>query len=594
MFQDFDTHADPSQGGARLSRLRAEMARTGVDGFVVPLSDAHQGEYVAPCDARLEWLTGFGGSAGFTVVLADAAPIFVDGRYTVQVRHQVDLAHFTPVDWPATTLPDWLKTQGVRGQIAYDPWLHTVADVEGWARALDGSGIEMVARDNLVDAIWEDRPARPAEPIRIQPDAFTGRSHGEKRQALAADLRAAGHAGAIITLTDAVCWLLNIRGADIPRNPIVHAFAMLNADETVDLFTDAPASDAVRAHLGDAVRLHPRDALIAHLERAEGPVRIDPKTGPAAVQALLQQPVHGPDPCALPKARKTDAEIEGARAAHLRDGAAMVRFLQWLDGAMADGITEIDAATRLEQERRATNALLDLSFNTISSTGPNGAINHYRVTHETNRTLKEGELFLIDSGGQYQDGTTDITRTIPVGAPSDLHRACYTRVLQGVIALSEARFPRGVAGAHLDALARAPLWAAGLDFDHGTGHGVGSYLCVHEGPQRISRASDVPLEPGMIVSNEPGYYREGDFGIRLENLIVVREAPTLAGQDARPWLDFETLTFVPFDRRLIDTSLLTDAEKGWIDAYHRATKDKIGSLLEGPARDWLDQACAPL
>lgn len=593
MYQTYTETANPAQGPARLADLRAKLADEGLAGFIVPLSDAHQGEYVADCDARLEWLTGFGGSAGFAAVLADVAGVFVDGRYKVQVRHQVDLDHFTPVNWPDTALAEWLKPRA-SGRIGFDPWLHTVAEVATWGPALAGTEVEMVPVANMVDAIWADRPARPAAPVRIQPDDLAGETHASKRARLAQDLRAAGHRAAVITLTDSLCWLLNIRGGDIPRNPIVQGFAVLHDDAGVDLFTDAPVSDEVAAHLGEAVRLHPRDGFAAALEALRGPVRIDPRTAPQAVADLLAAPVHGAEPCALPKARKNAAEIAGARAAHILDGAAMARFLHWLEGAMPEGITEIDAAKRLETFRRDTGALKEISFNTISSTGPNGAINHYRVTEGTNRPLRDGELYLVDSGGQYAAGTTDVTRTVPVGQPTDEHRGCYTRVLQGLIALSRARFPRGVAGAHLDALARAPLWSAGLDFDHGTGHGVGSYLCVHEGPQRISRISDVPLEPGMILSNEPGYYREGAFGIRLENLITVRPAPALPGQDDRPWLDFETLCFVPFCRALIDADLLTRAEAAWLDAYHAEVLEKIGPELDGDAKTWLEAACAPL
>lgn len=593
MFQTYEESGDKAQGPARLARLRTEMAERGLDGFIVPLADAHQGEYVAPCDSRLLWLTGFSGSAGFAAVLPDEAGVFIDGRYRVQVRHQVDLDHFTPVNWPDEQLPAWL-TPRISGRIGFDPWLHTVADVSAWHQALEGSGIEMVATDNLIDAIWEDRPDRPAEPIRIQPDDLAGESHAAKRARLAKELRAAGHKAAVLTLTDSVCWLLNIRGADIPRNPIVQGFAILNDDESVNLFTIAPISDEVAAHLGSAVRVHPRDALLTEVEKLEGKVRIDPRSAPQILRDTLQNPVLGPDPCVLPKARKNAAEIAGAREAHLIDAAAMVRFLHWLDGAMAEGITEIDAAKRLEQFRVETNALKEISFDTISSTGPNGAINHYRVTEATNRPLREGELFLIDSGGQYPAGTTDITRTMPVGKPTAEHIACYTRVLQGLIMLSRARFPRGVAGMHLDALARYPLWLAGLDFDHGTGHGVGSYLCVHEGPQRFSRISDVPLEPGMILSNEPGYYRENAFGIRLENLVVVREAPALPGQDDRAWLDLETICLVPFDRRLIDVDLLSPADRKWLNAYHAEVLEKIGPRLDAAPLDWLKAACAAL
>lgn len=594
MFQTFTTDSDPSAGGARLAQLRAAMGQAGLSGFIVPLADAHQGEYVAPCDARLKWLTGFSGSAGFTAVLEDLAGVFIDGRYTVQVRHQVDLDHYTPVHWPGTRLAPWLEQHLPSGRVGFDPWLHSVAEINALRDGLKGTGIEAVPHDNLVDAIWADRPDRPAAPIRIQPDQFAGRSHADKRADLAASLRKANEQAAVMTLTDSTCWLLNIRGGDIPRNPIVQAFSILYTDGRVDLFTDAPASNEVIAHLGPDVSVQPRADFLAALARIDGPVRIDPGSAPLIVETTLANPVHGEDPCRLPKACKTDAEIQGAREAHLRDGAAVVRFLHWLDGAMADGTDEIETTKALEGFRAQTGQLLDISFDSISSTGPNGAINHYRVTTETNRPLKDGELYLIDSGGQYIDGTTDITRTVPVGAITQEYRDCYTRVLRGVIALSRVRFPRGVSGGQLDALARWPLWMAGQDFDHGTGHGVGSYLCVHEGPQRISGVSQVPLEPGMIVSNEPGYYREGAFGIRLENLIVVQQAAPLPGQDDRPWLDFETLTFVPFCRALIDADALSADERDWLNAYHAQTLAKIGPRVDGAALTWLQQACAPI
>lgn len=594
MFQNYNSASDPSKGPERLKQLRAAMAQDDLTGFIVPLADAHQGEYVAPCDARLKWLTGFAGSAGNAVILPDEAAVFVDGRYTVQVRHQVDLTHFTPVRWPATQIWDWLNARAVSGRIGFDPWLHSVNEIKALRAGLARDGAQLVAHDNLIDRIWSDQPARPAHPIRIHPDAVAGRSAADKRRALADDLREYGHVAAVITLTDSICWLLNIRGSDIPRNPIVQAFAVLYDDERVDLFTDAPASDELRVHLGPNVALHPRGAFLDTLKTIQGAVRIDPISAPVSVESALAQPVQGADPCILPKACKNPVEIAGARAAHLRDGAAMVRFLHWLDTAIPQGTDEIAAAKALEGFRAETGQLLDISFETISSTGPNGAINHYRVSDESNRPLRDGDLFLIDSGGQYLDGTTDITRTVPVGTASDLHRACYTRVLRGLITLSMARFPHGVSGAHLDALARFPLWMAGQDFDHGTGHGVGSYLCVHEGPQRISGASTVRLEPGMILSNEPGYYREDAFGIRLENLIVVQEAPPVAGQDDRSWLSFETLAFVPFDKRLIDIPALLPVERSWLNAYHAQTLAAIGPQLEGAALSWLEHACAAL
>nr|MBP9048790.1 aminopeptidase P family protein [Tabrizicola sp.] len=412
------------------------------------------------------------------------------------------------------------------------------------------------------------------------------------------ELRKAGQKAAVVTLPDSLCWLLNLRGADVPKNPVLHGFAVLREDGRVDLFVNpAKLDDAVRVHLGDAVSVHPVEQFALALQGLTGPVRVDKGTAPLAVADLLRgagvEVAWGDDPCRLPKACKNPAEIAATREAHLRDGAAMVEFLRWLDEALPQGgLTEISVVQALEGFRRATNALHDISFDTICGAGPNGAIMHYRVTEETNRPVGQNELLLVDSGAQYLDGTTDITRTVAVGDPGPEARECYTRVLQGLIAISRVRFPKGLPGRDIDALARFNLWVAGQDYDHGTGHGVGAFLSVHEGPQRISRVSEVPLEPGMILSNEPGYYREGAFGIRLENLIVVGEAPALG--DNRAQMSFETLTFVPFDRRLILAEELSPGERRWLDAYHAEVAEKLGSRVSGATVAWLKDACAPI
>jgi len=493
--------------------------------------------------------------------------------------------------------------------VGFDPWLHTVGQVSALKEALGGSSIELRPIDNLIDPIWADRPAPPRNPIRIQPDVLAGETLSEKCARLAEGLRKDGPRTAFIALPDSICWLLNIRGSDIPRNPVVQAYATLDQTGAVHLFTDGLIDEAVRAHLktGSAlVDVHGLDDLSSFISKAtDQTFQIDPGSTPQAVLAMLEDRASqvkslkitkGTDPCILPKARKNDVEIEGSRAAHLRDGAAMVRFLAWLDEtAPKGGLTEIDVVTALEGFRRETNALQDISFETISGAGPNGAIVHYRVNEDTNRRVKSGELLLVDSGGQYLDGTTDITRTIAIGDVGADEKTCYTRVLQGMIAISRVRFPKGVAGSDLDALARYPLWLAGQDYDHGTGHGVGSYLSVHEGPQGLSRRAKTVLEPGMILSNEPGYYRKDAFGIRIENLIVTQAALPIAGGDqGREMLQFETLTYVPFDRRLIDTSLLTKAEREWIDLYHSDTLEKIGPRVDADALVWLKAACAPL
>ncbi|WP_128253845.1 aminopeptidase P family protein [Falsirhodobacter deserti] len=590
MFQTFTTTASPEQGPPRLAALREQLQREGLSGFIVPRADVHQGEYVAARDDRLAWLTGFTGSAGFCVVLADQAGVFIDGRYRTQVKAQVALDHFTPVPWPDIKPGPWIMER-THGEIGFDPWLHTQDEIS----ALRDAGVTLRPVQNLVDRIWQDQPAAPRSRAFLHPDELAGMTAAEKRKMVAKGLKGTA---AVLTLPDSICWLLNIRGADVPRNPVLHAFAILHNDARVDLFTDpSKIPDEVMDHLGPQVTLRPTTAFGEALRALNGPVQLDPASAPLALRLTLEEEgtkiLGAGDPCRLPKARKTEAEIAGMREAHLRDGAAMVEFLAWLDAEAPKGtLTEIAVVQALEGFRRATNALHDISFETISGAGPNGAIMHYRVTEETNRPVRLNELLLVDSGAQYADGTTDITRTMAVGDPGNEARDCYTRVLQGLINLSRARWPAGLAGRDLDPIARFHLWLDGRDFNHGTGHGVGAFLSVHEGPQRISRISEVPLEAGMILSNEPGYYREGAFGIRLENLIVVEAAPQ--GPDDREQLRFETLTFVPFDRRLVLPERLSPDERAWLDAYHAEVLEKIGPRLSASALDWLRHAAAPL
>lgn len=593
MFQTFDASTRPEQGPPRLAALRTAMAEAGVSAFLVPRADKFQGEYVAPCDDRLAWLTGFTGSAGFAVITQEVAGVFVDGRYRLQVRAQVADV-FTPVNWPEVKLGPWLADHLSDGAVVgYDSWLHTFDELETARKA--AKALEFRAMENLIDRIWDDRPAPPKAPARAHAIEFAGEASGEKRERLAKTLRAAGQKAAVVTLPDSICWLLNIRGSDIPRNPVVHAFALLQDSGRVSVFSNPDKFDALGPD--PAIEVLPWDAFDTALTALEGPVRVDRKTAPVAVVDLLKDAgvkvVWGDDPCLLPKACKNDAELTGMRDAHMTDAVAMIEFLAWFDReAPKGGLTEISAATKLEALRRGANALQDISFETISGTGPNGAIIHYRVTEETNRTVKPGELYLVDSGGQYLNGTTDITRTLAVGDVGKEACACYTRVLQGMIAISMARFPKGVAGRDIDALARAALWRAGQDYDHGTGHGVGAYLSVHEGPQRLSRISEVPLKPGMILSNEPGYYREGAFGIRIENLIVVREAEKIG--DGRDQYDFETLTFVPLDRRLIVREMLAPWEVAWLDRYHASVREKLSGRISEDASTWLEAATAPI
>lgn len=604
MFQSFDTPSDPAKGAFRLSKLRAEMKDEALDGFLVPRADVHQGEYVIARDARLAWLTGFTGSAGFACVLDHTAGVFIDGRYRLQVLDQVDLGVFTPVHWPEVSLGAWLAETVSEGRIGYDPWLHTLEEIERTQAALEGVPVDLVPCDNLVDRIWQDdRPAAPDDLMVPYPEALAGVSAADKRSKLAQDLHAAGQRAAVLTQPDAIAWLLNVRGSDLGQTPVAQAFAILHDDGQVDLLIDpVKVDDALRAHLGNGVRLDVPDNLLSLLAALRGDgvtIRLDKSTAPVAIAQHLE--AEGididwdRDPTALPKACKSETELQATTAAHLRDGGAVVEFLCWLDAQRGrSDLTEIEVVQKLEACRRATGELQNISFDTICGSGPNGAIVHYRVTEATNRTIGQDDILLVDSGGQYLDGTTDITRTVAMGVPPAGAVFANTLVLKGMIAISRLRFPKGLAGRDIDALARAALWAEGLDYDHGTGHGVGVYLGVHEGPQRISKVSDVPLQAGMILSNEPGYYKTGAFGIRIENLIVVEEAPALPRGDARDMLRFRTLTFAPLDRRLIDAEMLTPVERAWVDAYNTQVLECIGPLVSADARAWLRSACAAL
>ncbi len=596
MFQTFEVSARPEQGPPRLQALRAELNAEGLDGFLVPRADAHQGEYVSARDERLAWLTGFTGSAGFCVALRNVAGVFIDGRYRTQVKAQVADV-YTPVPWPDISLAQWLKQQLPEGgRVGFDPWLHTPGQIEQTEAGLVGSGVTLVQSANLVDRIWSDQPPPPAAPAKVHPIEFAGESHDQKRARLGAVLADKGIVSAVITLPDSLCWLLNIRGADIPRNPIAQGFAILHASGAVDLFMTADKLVEVVAHLDDCVTCHMPEAFLAALEALQGPVLLDKSSVPVIVADTVGDAVHwGDDPCALPKACKNAAEIAGSAEAHLRDGAAVVELLAWLDAQAPGTLHETRVVSQLETFRRRDNALQDISFETIAGTGPNGAIMHYRVTEETDSALQEGHLIVLDSGGQYLDGTTDITRTIAIGTPPDEACAAFTRVLAGMIAMSRLIWPKGLAGRDIEAIGRAPLWYAHQDFDHGLGHGVGAYLSVHEGPQRLSRVSTVPLQPGMILSNEPGYYREGAFGIRIENLLVVEAAECPDGGDAhREMLSWRTLTYAPIDRRLIVPEMLDAPARQWLNAYHAQTLAVIGPRVCETARDWLAQACRPI
>lgn len=588
----------------RVAALRAELAARKLSGLFLPLTDEYQSEYMPLRAQRLSWLTGFTGSAGSAVVLADKAAVWSDGRYTLQLAHQVDGALFERLHSTDNPPTDWLKANLKHGdRFAYDPWLHTEATVKRMQDACAAAGAELVAVDsNPLDAVWTDQPPSPLGPVRVQDLALAGRTADDKRGAIAAVVQANGADAVALTLPESIAWLLNIRGSDVPHTPLPLSMAILHKDGTVDLYIDGRKLDAaLRKHLGD-VRLHEADAFPAALTalgEARKTVQVDPATAAIYVLQQLEKAgatlVRAEDPCLLPKACKTAAELDGTRAAHRRDGAAVSKFLAWLDAHAAQGgIDEMAAAEKLQSFRRLSNELRDLSFTTISGAGPNGAIVHYRVTAETNRMLEPGNLYLVDSGGQYPDGTTDITRTIAIGEPSAEMRDRFTRVLKGHIALATAKFPEGTSGQQLDALARKPLWEIGLDYDHGTGHGVGAYLSVHEGPQRIAKlGSAVPLKPGMIISNEPGYYKTGGYGIRIENLVAVR-VETEKAESGKRWLGFETITRAPFDRRLIDLTLLTAAEVAWVDAYHALVWQEIAELVDDGTRAWMKQATAPL
>ncbi|TPG20866.1 aminopeptidase P family protein [Sphingomonas koreensis] len=596
-----------STHAARLAALRDQLKRDRLDGFVVPLTDEHMSEYVGDYAQRLAWLTGFQGSAGTAVVMPEAAAIFTDGRYTLQVREQVSADHWAYVPVPDVKVADWIAEHAATGgRIGYDPWLHTRQWVEEASKALAEVGATLVAIDtNPVDAVWPDRPRPSDAKLSVQPDSAAGKSSAEKRQAIADWLGEKKADAVVLSALDSIAWALNVRGGDVSHTPVALSYAIVSADGTADLFVaEDKMTDAVRQHLGNAVRVHDAQAFAPALGRFTGKrIAADPDNAVAAIFDALEAGgatvLALRDPVVLAKAIKNDAEIAGHRAASVRDGAALSRFLRWVEAtAPKGGLTELDCVAKLLEFRQGTGVLKDTSFDTISATGAHGASPHYHSTPESNAELEPGQLYLVDSGGQYEDGTTDVTRVIPIGEPTHEMKDRFTRVLKGNIALDTALFPPGTNGGQLDAFARRPLWEAGLDFAHGTGHGVGAYLSVHEGPARIAKpiypggGPAVPLEAGMILSNEPGYYKAGEYGIRIETLVLVidREVP---GGDA-PMLGFETLTFVPIERSLILPELLSPEELAWLNAYHARVREKIGPELSGEDRAWLESKCAPI
>lgn len=591
----------------RLAALRAQLKRDRLDGFVVPLTDEHMSEYVGEYAQRLAWLTGFQGSAGTAAVLPEEAAIFTDGRYTLQVRQQVDGTHWQYVGVPQTSVSTWLATHSTQGaRIGYDPWLHTRAWVTEASRALAERGASLVPVDtNPIDAVWPERPAPSDATLSIQDDRRAGQSSAEKRAAIGEWLTERKADAVVLTALDSIAWALNVRGNDVAHTPVALAYAVVHSDGTADLFV-APEkiTDAVRQHLGNAIRLHDRRDFADSLRSYAGKrVAADPERAVAAIFDRLDAGgatvLSLRDPVVLAKAMKNPVEIAGHRSASARDGAALARFLRWVEAEAPKGkLTELDCVAKLQGFREATGLLLDTSFDTISATGAHGASPHYRVDAASNARLELGQLYLVDSGGQYLDGTTDVTRVLPIGKPTGEMCDRFTRVLKGHIALATAIFPHGTNGGQLDSFARRPLWEAGLDYAHGTGHGVGAYLAVHEGPQRIATPNypgggpAEPLKPGMIISNEPGYYKAGDYGIRIENLILVEERDVPGAE--QPMLGFETLTFCPIERSLIVADMLSPTERSWVDSYHADVLAVLGPQMSGDDLAWLKDKCAAL
>ena len=604
MFQTFEAPSPHGTALDRLKELRRLMERSGVDAYLVPRADEHQGEYVPPSSERLKWLTSFSGSAGLAIVGKRKAVVFVDGRYTVQARTEVDTDHIEVSLLPRPRISEWLIQHLARGStVGFDPHLHTVTEIERLDQALRKKEIKLKPiGKNLVDRAWgSHRPSPPLAPVSVRPPKLAGRSAENKIADIQERLKADHHDAVVLTLTDSIAWAFNIRGSDVAHTPVALAFAVIPQSGKPELFIAPEKIDAAaRAHLSAFAKIARPEALDARLKAlraAKKQVRLDPHSAAYQFARDLGGPTkiaRGLDPCQALKAIKNTAEIKGTRSAHHRDGIAVARFLSWLDTTAPSGhVDEIEAVRELESFRRATNQLREISFDTISGSGPNGAIVHYRVTEATNRKLRSGELFLIDSGAQYLDGTTDITRTIVIGKPTKEMCERFTLVLKGHIAIATARFPKGTRGIDLDPFARRALWQHGLDYAHGTGHGVGSYLSVHEGPQSISRAGMAVLQPGMICSNEPGYYKEGAYGIRIENLVLVTEPEPIPGGD-HEMMGFETLTLAPIDRRLIVKSLLSPEELAWLNDYHARVYSAISSDLDTETNRWLKQATAPL
>jgi Xaa-Pro aminopeptidase len=602
----FQTFEEPESGvalTARLAAFREELVRRELTGFVIPRADAQQNEYVAPSEERLAWLTGFTGSAGLAIVLAREAAVFVDGRYTLQAAKQVDRKAWSIEPLVDPPPEEWLAKHLVAGdRFGFDPWLHTSAAAERLAAACARAGAELIPVDgNPVDAVWTERPPPPLGPVHVHGPQFSGETESDKLGRVRREIERLGVDALVLSDSHAVAWTFNIRGADVSHTPLPLSYALVPKDGRPIVFIDhRKLSNSARDHLERTADVEEPTALtprLSELARSGASIALDNATAADALSRLVSaaggKPVRGNDPVSLLKAIKNATEIEGTRTAHRRDGAALVRFLAWIDREAPSGaLTEIDTVEALETFRRETGALKDVSFPTIAGAGPNGAIVHYRVTRRTNRRISPGDLLLIDSGAQYEDGTTDVTRTLAIGEPTDEMRDRFTRVLRGHIAIARARFPDGTTGAQLDTLARQFLWQAGIDFEHGTGHGVGSYLSVHEGPARISKLGTTPLKRGMILSNEPGYYKTDGFGIRIENLELV-VAAEVAGAE-KPMNAFETLTLAPIDVRLIERTMMSADELAWLNEYHARVRHEVRAHVDEATKVWLDAATAPL
>lgn len=585
----------------RVKNLRDLLDKYQLDGWLVPRADEHQGEYVAPYAERLSWISGFDGSAGLAIIMRDKAALFVDGRYTLQARNQVDTSLYEIVHIADETPAEWLAENAAGKSIGFDPWLHTESEIQRYVNGSAGLATKFAAMDsNLIDEAWRDRPGMPQDGAIAYGEKFAGQSSSSKREALGQKMKENGIDAAVVSNLDSIAWLLNIRGHDIPCTPVVLSYAVLHSNGKVDLFMDqAKLNDELKNHLGEGVRLHPYDGFDQYASSLKGMgVLYDPKTGPIQIRQALDEVgakvIRGDDVCLWPKACKNEVELNGMREAHKRDGAALVEFLTWLyDRVRNHKISELEASQQLREFRSQKENFRGVSFETISGAGPNGAIVHYRVTPESDRGIDPHEVYLLDSGGQYLDGTTDVTRTMVFNPASAEQKDRFTRVLKGHIALAMAKFPKGTTGAALDVLARKSLWDIGLDYQHGTGHGVGCFLNVHEGPQRIAKAMamDVPLRPGMVISNEPGYYKEGEYGIRIESLVVVKE-------EKDNFLSFETITCAPICRDLIDVKLLTEDERKWLDDYHQWVYKTLPAYIQPELKDqvmpWLEEQTKPV